>query len=107
MLFIQSQLPLSPQQITQQPTYRGTNVSESWAAYAPNFVALQENEEYIEREDEFDEIEEDSDAKRRQAAAAEAERLAAEQAEAGVDTTDESGLGMWAPVSTCGWASSG
>eukprot|EP01091_Cochliopodium_minus_P002173 TRINITY_DN1205_c0_g1_i3.p1 TRINITY_DN1205_c0_g1~~TRINITY_DN1205_c0_g1_i3.p1 ORF type:complete len:359 (+),score=113.93 TRINITY_DN1205_c0_g1_i3:252-1328(+) len=33
--------------------------TESWSAYAPNFIELQDNEEYIEKEDEFDLSEED------------------------------------------------
>lgn len=32
----------------------GTHIDETWSSYTPGFIELEQNEEYIEREDEFD-----------------------------------------------------
>jgi len=51
----------------------GTDISESWSAFAPNFEELNANEEYVEREDEFDITNEDELGKKQR------ERIAAEE----------------------------
>jgi COMPASS component SWD1 len=32
----------------------GTHIDETWSSFTPGFIQLEQNEEYIEREDEFD-----------------------------------------------------
>ena len=42
--------------------WTGTDVHESWSAFAPNFKELEANEEYVEKEDEFDIVDSDDEA---------------------------------------------
>ena len=41
--------------------WTGTDVHESWSAFAPNFKELEANEEYLEKEDEFDIVDSDDE----------------------------------------------
>ncbi|PRP80761.1 hypothetical protein PROFUN_11501 [Planoprotostelium fungivorum] len=53
-----------------------SNYTENWSAFAPNFKELEENEEYIEREEEFDIVEEEeSQPKKKQRGADEQESV--------------------------------
>eukprot|EP01080_Neovahlkampfia_damariscottae_P009571 gene9571-1774_t len=40
--------------ITGQLTFWGRNYKENWSAFAPDFLEMEENEFYVEKEDEFD-----------------------------------------------------
>eukprot|EP00850_Spirogloea_muscicola_P020873 SM000229S07509 [mRNA] locus=s229:214679:216789:+ [translate_table: standard] len=73
--------------------------TENWSAFAPDFKELEENEEYVEKEDEFDILPDEDKAKPRRADEDEVDVMEVERVAAYSDSdTSESGLHYLAAV---------